>query len=228
MRSKLKIILLVIIMMLFTIKPIYAHAANKKYMWIKSNTHIKAKPKRKSKDIGIIYTYEKVKRINETGKWTLCKYKNKIGYIQTKYLTYSLPKFSMKKCPDNNFKAYMDFRCITNKSSKQYKLQQKAYTTKEGIRKIDNRYCIALGSYYSSKIGTKIDLITYDNKVIKCILADQKADKDTINNHMQARDGSFLEIIVDTKILPKTAKLMGDVSYTKAFNYKIKKIKVYK
>ena len=48
MKSKIKVILLVI-MMLSTIKPIYTHAANKKYMWIKSSTHIRAKPKNKSK-----------------------------------------------------------------------------------------------------------------------------------------------------------------------------------
>ena len=63
---------------------------------------------------------------------------------------------------------------------------------------------------------------------LKCITADSKADKDTINNHRIHKDGSVAEFIVKTSTLPKKVRLMGDVSYAgKQFKGEIVKIKVY-
>ena len=138
-------------------------------------------------------------------------------------------KYVVKSCPSNTNKSYMDYKCITDKSSKQYKLQNKAKTDKKtGIRIVKGRYCIAVGSYYSKKIGTKLDLVMKNGKVIKCILADVKSDSDTINKHRQHRDGSIVEFIVDTKKIPRIVRLMGDISYTKPFKSRIKQIRVYK
>ena len=38
----------------------------------------------------------------------------------------------------------------------------------------DGRYCIAVGTGYCSKIGTKINLVLEDGSIIKCILGDVK------------------------------------------------------
>ena len=134
-----------------------------------------------------------------------------------------------KASPGNTFKSYMDYRCITNRSSRQYKLQKKAGTNKKnGLRMIEGRYCIALGSYYTRKIGAKVDLVMSSGKVVKCITADMKADRDTVNNHRQHRDGSVAEFVVDTKKLSRKVRRMGDVSYTGPFKGRIKKIRIYK
>ena len=138
------------------------------------------------------------------------------------YRTYGTPSSS-------SFKSYMSYRAITDKSSKQYKLQKKAKTNSKGIRTVNGRYCIAMGSYYATKIGTKIDLVMKNGKTIKCILADQKADKDTDSAHRYTSDGSIVEFIVDTGRLPRTVKLMGDVSYAyKSMRGNIKAVRVYK
>lgn len=129
----------------------------------------------------------------------------------------------------NSFKSYMPYKAITDKSSPQYKLQKKAHTGKYGIRMVGDRYCIALGSYYTTKIGKKVDLIMKNGSVIECILADQKANRDTDSKKQKAADGSIVEFIVDTPSLHKKAKRMGDISYcSKDFSGEIKQVKIYK
>lgn len=128
----------------------------------------------------------------------------------------------------NSFKSYMSYRAVSS-SSAQGKLQAKAKTdSKTGIRKVDGRYCVALGSYYCSKIGTKIDLVMANGSIVKCILADQKANRDTDAKNQKTSDGSIAEFLVDMDELPSKAKIMGNVSYAaKELKGNISKIRVY-
>ena len=137
--------------------------------------------------------------------------------------------FSNYDVPSNNtIKSYMDYRCITLKSSNQYKLQESsAYTGDHGIRMVNGRYCIAVGSYYTTTIGQYIDVELENGNVIKGILADCKADRDTDPTNRMHSDGSVVEFVVDTKSLDRTAKIMGDISYVNEWNSKIVNIKVY-
>lgn len=57
---------------------------------------------------------------------------------------------------DSSFKAYMDYRCITDTSSVQYEMQQQAYTDGRGFRKIGDDYCVALGTGFTSGCRRKI------------------------------------------------------------------------
>lgn len=106
--------------------------------------------------------------------------------------------------PENDwFKSYMDYRTITDTSSAQYSLQQRAYTDwNTGIRVVDGRYCIALGSYYTTVIGTYVDVILENGTVIPCILADCKDDAHTdIETHRQNPNGSVVEFVVDADVV---------------------------
>ena len=140
-------------------------------------------------------------------------------------------KYVTKEVPvSGKFKSWMDFRTLTSKTSPQYLMQNRvAYTGKYGIRMVDNRYCIAVGSYYVSNIGTYIDLVMSNGEVIKCVLADQKANKDTDpTNRYHRCDGSVVEFIVDIDYLDRSARRMGDVSAIgNPFSGSIKDIKVY-
>lgn len=138
-----------------------------------------------------------------------------------KYTVYGTPA-------KNAFKSYMSYRAVSS-SSAQGKLQAKAKTDSEtGIRKVDGRYCIALGSYYCSKIGTKIDLVMANGNIVKCILADQKANCDTDAKNQKTPDGSIAEFLVDMDKLPSKVKTMGDVSYAASeLKGSISKIRVY-
>jgi len=114
-----------------------------------------------------------------------------------------------------DFKSYENYTCITSKTSPHYKLQrQYAYTGNFGIRMVDGRYCIALGSYFTTTIGQYIDIVLKNGVVIPCILGDQKSDAHTDKRHIAHRtDKSIVEFIVDKNKLPHQAKIIGNISY---------------
>jgi len=122
-----------------------------------------------------------------------------------------------RNVPENNSrKTYMDYRKITNTSSEQYKLQQNkdCYTTDTGLRKVNEYYCIAVGTYYSENIGDKLIVHMENGESFKAIVADIKDDKHTDETNRQHRkDGSVIEFVVDTKKLPELVRKMGDISY---------------
>lgn len=142
--------------------------------------------------------------------------------ISTKnYNNYSVPS-------NNSIKSYMDYRHITSISSRQYQLQNSiAYTGNYGIRMVGDRYCVAVGSYYTTTIGQYIDIELENGNVIQGILADCKDDKHTDETNRINPNGSVVEFVVDTKILDETAKIMGDISYVNNWDSKIINIKVY-
>lgn len=104
-------------------------------------------------------------------------------------------------------KTYAYYTAVTVKSSPQYKLlnSSKCYTDpKTGIRMVDGCYCIALGSYYGSKIGTKYKITLSTGKSFMAILCDQKADRHTDSNHQYAvRNKDILEFYVQRNKIPK-------------------------
>jgi uncharacterized protein YgiM (DUF1202 family) len=136
------------------------------------------------------------------------------GYISTSYLTDTKLNYEKKyTVTGDKAKTYMDFRCITSRESKQYKLQKRASTdSKTGIRTLRGRYMIALGSYYKCSIGQYVDLVLSNGETLKCIIGDAKQDRHTNKNHMRGMNGDVAEFIVDTKVLKKQTKVIGDVS----------------
>lgn len=205
----------------------------KKYKtaYIKANDlNLRKKPNVKSKSIKRLFYGKKIKFIIINKKWSKIKVDNKVGYVQMKYITTKKIKSKIHtSIPHYKLCSFMDYRCITNTSSRQYKLQKKAYTGSYGIRQVDGRYCIAVGSYYTEKIGTYIDLVLKNGTVTPCILADCKANKDTDGKNQKTADGSLIEFVVDTPKLSKKVRIRGDVAYsTKAWNSKIVKIKIHK
>lgn len=130
---------------------------------------------------------------------------------------------------DDSFKSYMDYRTLSDKTSLQYDLQQQAYTDLlTGIRMVDNRYLIAVGSYYTTEIGIHIDVIMNNGIVIQCILGDVKNDKHTDSTNRQNPNGSVVEFIVDVNSINSIVKKQGDVSYAhEDFKGEIEYIYVY-
>ena len=114
--------------------------------------------------------------------------------------------------PYNRIKSYMSYKNITSRSSDQYKLQQMAYTGTYGIRQINGRFCVAVGSAYTTQIGQYIDLVLEDGTIIPCILGDCKADEHTDSRNILTSDGSLAEFVVDVPSLSKTVRYTGDIS----------------
>lgn len=121
--------------------------------------------------------------------------------------------------PDHSsFKSYMDAVAIRNKRSTQYRLKSKYSLDSETgiyIYMVDDRYCVALGSYYTTEIGTKVDVILDSGNIIPCILADCKSDAHTDATCRQNPNGSVVEFIVRTKFLSRKVRRTGDCSYAK-------------
>jgi len=114
--------------------------------------------------------------------------------------------------PENTRKSYMSYKAITSKTSRQYKMQQIAYTSTHGIRQVNGRYCVALGSAYAKTIGTYVDIILENGEVIPCILADQKQDIHTDATNRVCFDGSLVEFVVDMDYIINKVRTTGDVS----------------
>ena len=109
-------------------------------------------------------------------------------------------------------KTFMGYTTITDKTSKQYTLQEKAYTDELGFRKIGDRYCVAIGTAFNANVGQYFNAELENGTIIKCIVGEIKDDKDTDINNVFTKNGCCLEFIVDTKILDPSVKFSGDCS----------------
>ena len=127
---------------------------------------------------------------------------------------------------DTSFKAYMDYSCITDNTTIQWELQQKAYTNEYGLRKIGTDYCVAVGSYYSETVGERFKITLENDNEFTVIISDLKKDEhtDSSNRYSPVYDenGEFysanvLEFIVDTDQLHSMVTTLGTVSYYDEF-----------
>ncbi len=150
--------------------------------------------------------------IDYDDEWAMVQYNSSNYFISKKYISDSQISSQIYSTPYNHIKSYMPFQAITSKISDQYKLQQIAYTGQYGIRQVNGRYCIAVGSAYTTIIGQYIDLVLDDGTIIPCVLGDCKADKDTNSSNTLTNDGSLAEFIVDIPSLSRTVTYTGDIS----------------
>lgn len=120
----------------------------------------------------------------------------------------------------NFFKSWMPKSAIS-KSSRQGQLLANAVKDENGLYKIDNYYCVAMGSYYG-QVGDK-HTITLDNgNTFQVILCDIKSDKHTDNNNQYTVSSNcMVEFIVDKISLNSNVKYSGNVSSLPFFNGKI-------
>jgi hypothetical protein len=110
------------------------------------------------------------------------------------------------------FKSYTDYNCLS-KSSKQWKLQEKAYTDENGLRKIGDAYLVALGSYYGTEIGTEYTVTLSNGNTFDIMLCDCKKDKHTDStNRYTLSNGCMIEFYVDDNALPTKVKTLGTIS----------------
>ena len=111
------------------------------------------------------------------------------------------------------FKTYMDYRKITDKTSKQWNLQQLATTNEKGFRVFNGRYLVAVGTYYATEVGKELKITLDNGFVFYAIVGDIKMDTHTdANNQYIPINGNIVEFIVDTNKLDPMTKKLGDVS----------------
>ena len=118
--------------------------------------------------------------------------------IEKKYETVEL-----EACALGVTKSYMDYRAVTNTSSKQYWFIRNNMTvdTTNGFLYDEEGFIgVALGSFYGT-IGSRF-YFTFDNGVVLPVVKiDEKADKDTdYTGCYHLSDGSVIEFVIDSDI----------------------------
>jgi len=159
--------------------------------------------------------------------WVVVDWCGALGYVYKSYVSEDPLPYVSKSVQNDVRKSFEDYRCLSS-TSRQGMLQTIADTSPSGLRKVDNRYCVAVGSYFSHDIGKYIDVVLQNGEVIPCIIADAKADAHTDSSNAISRDGSCVEFIVDTESLPEDVQASGDCSGCKSsWNSPVSEIRLY-
>jgi len=113
------------------------------------------------------------------------------------------------------FKSWMDWRAITNRNSRQWRMQQIANTCDDGFRRVDGLYIIALGTYFLySGVGDVFDITLSSGVTFRAVVGDVKSDRHTDpTNRFHISDGSVIEFIVDRQVMCSRVLSMGNISY---------------
>ena len=143
-------------------------------------------------------------------------------FVEIEYIKHN--KLDLPEEADGKFKTYMDYRKITDKSSKQWALQEQAWTEGRGFRKIGEHFLVAVGTFYADEVGKELLIELEDGQRIKAIVGDIKQDKHTDpTNRYVPVNGNIVEFIVDVEKLNPEVIKRGDVSWL-GLNGKIKSI----
>lgn len=166
------------------------------------------------------------------GDWASVLYADgKTGFVSKKYISNELiqePMFREVWTPNTrDFKSYMSYRNISSWYQKD--LQNVAYTGDFGIRMVDGRYCVAVGTATGCRVGDYINLVLENGVEIPCIVGDIKADCDTqSDNLVTAANGCVSEFIIDPSATPGSVLNSGSISNCKQeWQSKVVRIKVY-
>ena len=139
----------------------------------------------------------------------------------------------IKNIPDKqtNFKSWMPYTMLNKKSLNYKTIKKDGYIDENGLCRIKEYYCVALGSYYSTELGDLFKVTLDNGNEFIFITMDHKADIHTdSNNQITIKSGCMTEFIVDKNKLNKQIKVSGTVSSLDCFNglyVKIEKIGNY-
>lgn len=196
--------------------------------WTSAAVNLREQPSTDARVLEVIGFNTKIEYREAGTDWYQVRYGDQTGYLHKEYLNSSQIPFDDYPAAVNTTKSFMPYTAITSKESPQYRLQQKAYTGNYGIRQVNGRYCVAVGSYYTTAVGTNFDLILENGTVIPCILADCKSDRHTDKTKRVTFDGSLAEFVVDGKALEKRIWKSGDVSSADpSWDSPVKTVRIY-
>jgi hypothetical protein len=133
----------------------------------------------------------------------------------------------------SDFKAYMGYDMVTNRTAPQWKYREMAVTDENGLRRIGEDYLVAMGTYYTEEVGARFRITLDSGSVITVTVGDIKNPEhtDKYNMYTPIRDKSgniinanVLEFIVDTKKLNSRAAKLGTVSCIDGLEGDVEKI----
>lgn len=183
--------------------------------WLTDTSNIRCQPSIDSEVVQVLPIGTEISYCTANDSWSYVKINDEIDYVYSELVSSTEVIHSTEyDTPYSERMSFMGYQAITSITSRQYKLQQIAYTGNYGIRQVNGRYCIAVGTAYTTQIGQYLDLVLENGTVIPCILGDCKADEHTDStNRITVHDGSLVEFIVDKSVLESNAKRMGNIHY---------------
>ena len=188
--------------------------------WTTTTLNVREEPNTDSSILDTLPFNTYIKYYEYNDEWAEIAFDDGQAYVNRNYISDEECEFVMYDIPKyEGFKSWMSYKAITNKSSKQYKLQQIASTGLGGVRVVDNRMCIAIGTAFNADIGSYVDLILEDGFIIPCIVADIKNPKHTDDSNVFTIVGKgkrticCTEFVVDISKLDDKVKKTGDMSY---------------
>lgn len=128
---------------------------------------------------------------------------------------------SQAKAPTNrnDFKSYMPYTAITNIASKQLELQQQAYTDENGLRCIDGKPMIAVGTGWGVSVGDIVLITCANSNSFEAIIGDIKDNMDTnSDNKTTSANNCRCEFIVDMDKLNSNIKTSGNVAVLEQYS----------
>ena len=142
--------------------------------------------------------------------------------------------YDVSTIADTDFYGYMDYNCITDDTTIQWEMQQNSWTDWQGLRRYNDDYMVAMGSYYSDyEVGARFEITLDNDTTFTVILGDLKKDIHTDKTHMytpvydnwQLVKANVIEFIVEENQLSSDVRKLGTISGYEKFNGNIISIK---
>lgn len=132
----------------------------------------------------------------------------------------------------SNMKYCTDYRWYGIEGTPHNKMQNLSYTDEIGCRRYNNDYCVALGSFYSERIGDRFEITLENGNVFTIITGDMKADCDTditnmytpCVNYENEYCANIIEFIIDEEIISDEVCNYGSLDYHEEFKGDIVKM----
>lgn len=131
-----------------------------------------------------------------------------------------------------NVKTFTDYRSYNLVRTPHYRLQQAAYTDGNGLRRFNEDYIVAMGSFYSVDIGDRFKITLDTGYEFSVILGDGKhpADCDPTNmydpciNYDGENCANVLEFIIDSDVMSPNVYSYGSIDCIEGFGGNIVKM----
>ena len=156
-----------------------------------------------STDVKVVEV-ESIPVVQEVVKQETSNVEEVIEVVELPYSVIEIPKHE-------DFKSYMPYTALTLYSQKE--LQDIAYNGDYGIRMVDGRYCVAVGTACNAKVGDYIVLVLENGVEIDAIVGDIKDGKHTdSNNLITSVNDCCSEFIVNTDLVESSVLRSGSIS----------------
>lgn len=147
---------------------------------------------------------------------------NKTASFKTEYIRKN--ECELPSVP-THVKFFTDYRYYSLWYTPHYRLQQSAWTDEQGLRRYNEDYIVALGSFYSTDIGDRFEITLDTGKTFTVILGDGKVDEDCDSRNMYTpcidyggnAAANLLEFVIDETVLDSEVYSYGSLDYLEQF-----------